>query len=44
MAKVQEVIEEGLAGVRDDLGKMEADVERLNSESTNFLAIAFFLV
>ncbi|KAL8278012.1 hypothetical protein RQP46_009644 [Phenoliferia psychrophenolica] len=31
MAKVQETIEEGLSGVRDDLGKMERDVESLNS-------------
>ena len=31
MAKVQETIEEALSSVRDDLGKMENDVERLNS-------------
>ncbi len=29
IAKVQEVIEEGLMAVRDDLAKMERDVERL---------------
>ena len=29
MAKVQEVIEEGLMAVRDDLGRMERDVELL---------------
>lgn len=31
MAKVQETIEDGLSGVRDDLGRMERDVESLNS-------------
>ncbi|GAA5862190.1 hypothetical protein JCM8547_007767 [Rhodosporidiobolus lusitaniae] len=31
MAKVQETIEEALAAVRDDLGKMERDLEELNS-------------
>ncbi|GAA5833244.1 hypothetical protein JCM11251_005184 [Rhodosporidiobolus azoricus] len=31
MAKVQEVVEEALAGVREDLGKMEQDVEQLNA-------------
>ncbi|CEQ39898.1 hypothetical protein JCM21900_005568 [Sporobolomyces salmonicolor] len=31
MVKVQETIEEALAGVRDDLSKMEGDVEQLNS-------------
>lgn len=30
MAKVQESIEGGLVGVRDDLGKMEGVVESLN--------------
>ncbi|GAA6026959.1 hypothetical protein JCM8097_005996 [Rhodosporidiobolus ruineniae] len=30
MVKVQETIEEALGGVRDDLGKMEGDVEQLN--------------
>jgi hypothetical protein len=31
MVKVQETIEEALAGVRDGLAKMENDVERLNA-------------
>lgn len=33
MVKVQDSIEEGLMGVREDLGKMERDVEQLNGES-----------
>lgn len=39
--QVQEVIEEGLAAIRDDLGKMERDVEQLNAllfEADLFLA------
>jgi hypothetical protein len=31
LVKVQETIEEALAGVRDGLAKMENDVERLNA-------------
>ncbi|BGP22907.1 leucine-rich repeat extensin-like protein 5 [Rhodotorula toruloides] len=41
MAKVQQTVEEFLQGVRDDLGKMERDVEQLNAllfEADLFLA------
>ncbi|POY76672.1 hypothetical protein BMF94_0264 [Rhodotorula taiwanensis] len=41
MVKVQETIEEALAGVRDGLAKMEGDVEKLNAllfEADLFLA------